>query len=48
MKEKMISLVRSLKRVPRILREILFGKAIHEIDLELRKERVSLFDLRQG
>jgi len=40
MKEKIVSLVRSLKGVPRILREILYGKAVHEMNLELKKKRV--------
>jgi len=31
-----------LKRSPKILREILYGMTVHEMDLELRKERASL------
>jgi hypothetical protein len=31
-----------LKGLPRILREILYGMMIHEVDLELRRERGSL------
>jgi hypothetical protein len=42
MKEKIVSLVESLKVLPRILREILYGMTVHEMDIELRKERGSL------
>ena len=31
-----------LKRSPKILREILYGMTVHEMDLELRRERGSL------
>lgn len=31
-----------LKGLPRILKEILYGMTVHEMDLELRKERGSL------
>lgn len=30
------------KRLPKVLREILYGMTIHELDLELKKERGSL------
>jgi len=30
------------KRLPKVLREIMYGMTIHEMDLELRKERGSL------
>jgi len=30
------------KRLPKVLREILYGMTVHEMDLELRKERGSL------
>jgi hypothetical protein len=30
------------KRLPKVLREILYGMTIHEMDLELKKERGSL------
>jgi hypothetical protein len=42
MKEKIAPLVGSLKVLPRILREILYGMTVHEMDIELRKERGSL------
>jgi hypothetical protein len=41
-REKISSFVARLKGLPRILREILYGMTIHEVDLELRKERESL------
>jgi len=42
MRGNIVSLFARLKRVPRILREILYGMTAHEMDLELRKERGSL------
>ena len=30
------------KRLPKVLREIMYGMTVHEMDLELRKERGSL------
>ncbi len=42
MREKMSSFAARLKGFPRILREILYGMTVHEMDLELRKERGSL------
>jgi hypothetical protein len=30
------------KRLPKVLREIMYGMTVHEMDLELRKERASL------
>lgn len=30
------------KRLPKVLREILYGMTVHEMDLELRKERGNL------
>lgn len=45
MREKMSSFAARLKGFPRILREILYGMTVHEMDLELRKERGNLDDL---
>ena len=42
MREKMSSFAARLKGFPRILREILYGMTVHEMDLELRKERGNL------
>jgi hypothetical protein len=42
MREKFSSFSARLKGLPRILREILYGMTIHEMDLELRKERGSI------
>ena len=39
MREKMFLFVASLKGLPKILREILYGMTAHEMDLELKKER---------
>jgi hypothetical protein len=39
MREKMFLFVARLKGLPRILREVLYGFTIHEMDLELGKER---------
>ena len=30
------------KRLPKVLREIMYGMTVHEMDLELRRERGSL------
>ena len=35
-------LFRKSKRLPKVLREIMYGMTVHEMDLELRKERGSL------
>jgi hypothetical protein len=42
MREKFSSFSARLKGLPRILREILYGMTVHEMDLELRRERGSL------
>jgi hypothetical protein len=42
MREKMSSFAARLKGFPGILREILYGVTVHEMDLELRKERGNL------
>jgi hypothetical protein len=42
MKDKIASFVGNFKSLPRILREILYGMTVHEMDLELRKERGNL------
>lgn len=42
MREKITHFVARLKGFPSILREILYGMTIHEMDLELRRERGSL------
>ena len=42
MRDKTETIVSRLKRLPRTLREILYGMTIHEMDLELKKERGSL------
>jgi hypothetical protein len=42
MRKKTSRIVSRLKRLPRILREILYGMTVHEMDLELKKERGSL------
>jgi hypothetical protein len=39
MREKMFLFVARLKDLPRILREVLYGFTIHEMDLELKKEK---------
>jgi len=39
MREKMFLFVASLKGLPKILREILYGMTAHEMDLELKKEK---------
>jgi hypothetical protein len=35
-------LLGKLRRLPKVLREILYGMTIHEMDLELKKERANL------
>ncbi len=42
MREEISSFSARLKGLPRILREILYGMTVHEMDLELRKERGNL------
>lgn len=42
MKEKIDVIVSRLKSLPRALREILYGMTVHEMDLELKKERGNL------
>jgi hypothetical protein len=42
MREEISSFSARLKGLPRILKEILYGMTVHEMDLELRKERGSL------
>jgi hypothetical protein len=39
MRDKIASFVAKLKGLPRILRQILYGMMIHEMDLGLRKEK---------
>lgn len=39
MREKVPLFVARIKGLPRIFREILYGMTIHEMDLELKKER---------
>ena len=39
MREKMFLFVARLKGLPWILREVLYGMTIHEMDLELKKEK---------
>jgi hypothetical protein len=41
-KEKIDVIVSRLKSLPRALREILYGMTVHEMDLELKKERGNL------
>ena len=45
MKEKITSFIGSFKGLTRILREILYGMTVHEMDLELKKERGNLDQL---
>jgi hypothetical protein len=42
MRKMIFSFAARLKGLPRILKEILYGMTVHEMDLELRKERGSL------
>ncbi len=42
MREKIFSFAARLKDLPRILREILYGMTVHEMNLELRRDRESL------
>jgi hypothetical protein len=37
-----IRLLGKSKRLPKVLREIMYGMTVHEMDLELRRERGSL------
>ena len=39
MREKTALFIARLKGFPMILREVLYGMTVHEMDLELRKER---------
>jgi hypothetical protein len=45
MRDKTDTIVSRLRRLPRVLREILYGMTIHEMDIELKKERGSLHQL---
>jgi hypothetical protein len=42
MGEKITLFVARLESLPRVLREFLYGMTVHEMDLELRKERGDL------
>lgn len=42
MREKITSFAEKLQGLPRILKEILYGMTVHEMDLELKKERGNL------
>jgi len=42
MKEKLSVLIKKLKTLRRTLRDVLYGMTLHEVDLELRKERGNL------
>jgi hypothetical protein len=42
MREKVALFVARIKGLPRIFREILYGMTVHEMDLELKKERGNL------
>ena len=42
MREKVPLFVARIKGLPRIFREILYGMTVHEMDLELKKERGNL------
>ena len=42
MGEKITLFIARLKSLPRVLREILYGMTVHEMDLELKKERGNL------
>jgi hypothetical protein len=42
MREKIALFIVRLKGFPMILREVLYGLTVHEMDLELRKERGNL------
>jgi len=42
MREKIPLFVARIKGLPRIFREILYGMTVHEMDLELKKERGNL------
>ena len=45
MGEKITLFVARLESLPRVLREFLYGMTVHEMDLELRKERGDLDQL---
>jgi hypothetical protein len=38
----LVSLLERVKSCPKVLREIIYGMTVHEMDLELRKERGNL------
>ncbi|MGA2518662.1 MAG: hypothetical protein ABSG44_19230 [Thermodesulfobacteriota bacterium] len=42
MRKMIFSFAARLKDLPRILREILYGMTVHEMNLELRRDRESL------
>jgi hypothetical protein len=42
MREKISFFISKFKGLPKISREILYGMTVHEMDLELKKERGSL------
>ena len=42
MREKIDVIVSRLKGLPKTMREILYGMTVHEMDLELKKERGNL------
>jgi hypothetical protein len=45
MREKIAFFAARLRKFPRFLREVLYGLTVHELDLELRKERGHLDQL---
>jgi hypothetical protein len=45
MREKITSFISKFKGLPKISREILYGMTVHEMDVELKKERGSLDQL---
>jgi hypothetical protein len=42
MRENVVLFISRFKSLPEILREVMYGMTVHEMDLELRKERGSL------
>jgi hypothetical protein len=42
MRENIFLLLGRIKGLPKILREIMYGMTVHEMDLEVRKERGNL------
>jgi hypothetical protein len=42
MRDKTDTIVSRFKHLPRALREILYGMTVHEMDIELRRERGNL------